>query len=66
MGAHLLSQTVESITQSFTKLREEEKKYFDDIFHIFIGLVENRHTEAQVMPVCECGECEYVCTRPCA
>jgi hypothetical protein len=42
----LTEQTTETITQSFTKLREEEKAYFDDIFQVFIGLVENRHTEA--------------------
>ena len=42
-------QTTETITLQMTKSRDEEKLYYDDIFQVFIGLVENRHSEqAQV------------------
>eukprot|EP00906_Rhabdomonas_costata_P033356 RCo047007 len=43
----LTDQTIETITQSFTKMREEEKVYFDEIHNIFLALVESRHTAEQ-------------------
>jgi len=41
----LTEQTTETITLQMTKSRDEEKLYYDDIFQVFIGLVENRHSE---------------------
>lgn len=43
----LTEQTTESITQSFTKMREEEKAYFDEVHNIFLALVESRHSAEQ-------------------
>eukprot|EP01006_Ploeotia_vitrea_P008876 TRINITY_DN2107_c0_g1_i1.p1 TRINITY_DN2107_c0_g1~~TRINITY_DN2107_c0_g1_i1.p1 ORF type:complete len:564 (+),score=85.64 TRINITY_DN2107_c0_g1_i1:26-1693(+) len=43
----LTEQTIETITQYFQRMRDEEKTYFDEIFEIFNKMVEARHSEQQ-------------------